>query len=503
MTTFHDVADTTKRDLIPAPRPSRFPRRRSATAVLDAPRAAQRRFARMVIAADLLVVTLTVAVTILVGLTGAFAADRALVVCGLLSAALVVAGLWAARTWDSRVLGQGSTEFLRLGRAIVGADVVLAMGGLSLMVNSVRLWVFLIVPLIGLLCLGSRFLLRKWLHQRRSTGEHVLPVLAVGSVQAVADLIRRTRRDPFFGWQITGACTPTGTADGGGDHIAEVPVVGDLDAVSSRVHDVGYHVVAVCQAPGWGAARLHRLAWQLEDTDTELAVDPGLMEIAGPRMHIAPVDGFPLLRLSRPKFTGLARVTKTVTDRALASLILLLLAPILISLALAVWLGDRGPIFFHQERVGANGRTFRLVKFRSMCVDAEDRLAALAATNEGAGPLFKLKVDPRVTRVGHFLRKYSLDELPQLFNVLGGSMSLVGPRPPLAREVKTYADDARRRLLVRPGMTGLWQVSGRSSLSWEESVRLDLRYVENWSLALDLTIMWKTFGAVVRGRGAY
>jgi exopolysaccharide biosynthesis polyprenyl glycosylphosphotransferase len=503
VTTFHGVADTTPRGLVPRQRTGRSTGRRPVPARIDLPRAAQRRYARMVFATDLLVAALTVVVAVLLGLSGEPAADRALVVCGLVSAALIVAALWVTRSWDSRVLGQGATEFLRLGRAIVGANVLLALGGLALMVHSVRQWVFLVVPLVGVLCLGGRFVLRKWLHARRAAGRHVLPVLAVGSEPAVADLIRRTRRDPYFGWAVAGACTPTSAAANGEDHIDGVPVVGDLDAVAGLVRRGGYHVVAVCRAPGWGPARLHRLAWQLEDTDAELAVDPGLMEIAGPRMHIAPVDGFPLLRLSRPKFTGVSRVAKSVTDRSLAGLLLLLGAPVLLALALAVWLNDRGPVFFRQTRVGVGGTTFRMVKFRSMGVDAEDRLSAFVTANDGAGPLFKLHDDPRLTRIGKFLRKYSLDELPQLFNVLAGSMSLVGPRPPLPREVATYADDARRRLLVRPGMTGLWQVNGRSALSWEESVRLDLSYVENWSLALDLTILWKTFGAVVRGHGAY
>jgi lipopolysaccharide/colanic/teichoic acid biosynthesis glycosyltransferase len=164
---------------------------------------------------------------------------------------------------------------------------------------------------------------------------------------------------------------------------------------------------------------------------------------------------------------------------------------------------DGGPAFYLQERVGVGGKRFRMVKFRSMRVNADREVAALAAHNEGAGPLFKMRTDPRVTRIGALLRRYSIDELPQLFNVLTGSMSLVGPRPPLPREVAAYADDARRRLLVRPGMTGLWQVSGRSELSWEETVRLDLRYVENWSVTLDLAILWKTVNAVVRGRGAF
>jgi lipopolysaccharide/colanic/teichoic acid biosynthesis glycosyltransferase len=178
------------------------------------------------------------------------------------------------------------------------------------------------------------------------------------------------------------------------------------------------------------------------------------------------------------------------------------LAPPMLLVAVAVRL-DGGPALFWQRRIGVGGREFRMVKFRSMAVDAEERLAELRERNEGFGVLFKMHDDPRVTRVGAVLRRYSLDELPQLFNVLAGSMSLVGPRPPLPSEVAGYATDARRRLLVKPGMTGLWQVSGRSDLSWEESVRLDLRYVENWTIALDAKILFRTVHAVVRGNGAF
>ena len=279
-------------------------------------------------------------------------------------------------------------------------------------------------------------------------------------------------------------------------------MLGDLDSVPHIAAQGAHRVVAVAPAPGWGPGRLRQLAWTLEGTGVELAVDPGLMEIAGPRLHISPVDGLPLLRLSQPTFTGGKWLLKQTIDRVGAAVLLLVLAPVFLAIAVGVR-RDGGPAFFRQERVGANGRTFRMVKFRSMVVDADRRVAALAAQNEGSGPLFKMREDPRITRIGSLLRRYSLDELPQLFNVLTGSMSLVGPRPPLEREVAVYGDDARRRLLVRPGMTGLWQVSGRSDLSWAESVRLDLRYVENWSLALDLEIAWKTLGAVVGSRGAY
>ncbi|WFG46849.1 sugar transferase [Pseudonocardia alni] len=476
--------------------------RRRRAELADAPRW-QRRFSWLVALGDLSTIAVCTALAVVIGLTGIDAVDRARIGSGLIAAGLLVLALPLRRAWEGRTLGQGTTEFVRLGGAVVLADVALALGGLSLLVESSREWVFLIVPMTGLAMLVTRFALRKCLHHQRGRGRGLLPVLAVGAEDAVTDLVHRTRRDPHFGWRVTGVCTPTGTGTDGGDTVDGVPVLGDLDSVP-RLAAAGAHgTVAVCRAPGWGPARLHRLAWDLEGTATELAVDPGLMEIAGPRMHITPVDGLPLLRLTEPRFTGLSRIVKHTADTIVAALILLTVAPVFLLIAVLVKLHDRGPVFFTQERVGTRGNTFKMIKFRSMVVDAETQLSELAGRNEGAGPLFKMQRDPRVTPLGAILRKYSLDELPQLLNVLRGSMSLVGPRPPLPREVACYADDARRRLLVRPGMTGLWQVSGRSSLTWEESVRLDLRYVENWSPALDLLILWKTFGAVLRSQGAH
>jgi exopolysaccharide biosynthesis polyprenyl glycosylphosphotransferase len=228
------------------------------------------------------------------------------------------------------------------------------------------------------------------------------------------------------------------------------------------------------------------------------------MEVAGPRMHMRPFIGLPLLHVEEPEFTGSKRLVKEVVDRLGAGLVLLAAAPVLLAIALAVRLDSPGPVLFRQIRIGRDGREFSMLKFRTMVVDAEQQRAALLGLNESAdGLLFKIADDPRVTRAGRLLRRLSLDELPQLLNVLGGQMSLVGPRPPLPDEVALYDDSVRRRLLVKPGLTGLWQVSGRSDLTWEESVRLDLRYVENWSLLLDLMILWKTGSAVIRARGAY
>lgn len=423
-------------------------------------------------------------------------------VLGLIVSGLVAGCLSVSRAWDQRVLGQGSEEFSRLTKGFVTAAVVLGLAGLALQLPAVRPWVFGLLPLAGLLCLAGRAALRKWLHHNRRNGRFVHPALVVGTAETVADLILRTRRDRHNGWAVRGACTPTGTGRNGAADILGVPVLGDLDAVADVVRGGGYRIVSVCSTPGWAPRRLHQLAWDIEGLNADLVVDPGLMEIAGPRLHVAPVDGFPMLRLTEPAFDGLSRVVKNVIDWLGAALLLLVVAPVLVAIMIAVKC-DGGPVLFRQERVGRHGRTFRMVKFRSMVVDAEARKAELVARNEGSGPLFKLRDDPRVTTVGAVLRRYSLDELPQLFNVVAGSMSLIGPRPPLPEEVRTYGRDAERRLLVKPGMTGLWQVSGRSDLSWEESVRLDLRYVENWTLALDALILWKTIGTLLGRRGAY
>ncbi|MFZ5869610.1 MAG: sugar transferase, partial [Actinomycetota bacterium] len=224
---------------------------------------------------------------------------------------------------------------------------------------------------------------------------------------------------------------------------------------------------------------------------------------AGPRVHTRPVGGLALLHVEAPRYVGANKVGKTLFDLVVASACIVVLSPLLITIALLVRFTDPGPVIYRQRRIGLNGEPFDMLKFRSMVVDADKRLAELTATNEAAGPLFKMRDDPRVTRVGRVLRRYSLDELPQLFNVLNRTMSLVGPRPPLPHEVATYEARVARRLLVRPGMTGLWQVSGRSDLSWEDSVRLDLFYVENWSITEDLLILAKTLRAVVSSRGAY
>ncbi|WP_433803097.1 sugar transferase [Actinomycetospora sp. CA-084318] len=462
---------------------------------IDAVRRVRRAWARRILVADLLAVAVVgiVGAALVPGVTGPTAG--AALVGGLV--VLVGAALAVRRCWHPLVVCSGGFEYTRVLQAGTGALLVLALGEVALHDERLRPWTLVVLPAAVLAVLAVRGLGRAVLHRQRRQGVGLTGVLVVGSEESVEALVVRTRRAPEHGWVVVGACTPSGVGT-----CAGVSVVGDLDAVAEQVHRVGAEVVAVAPAPGWSGRNLHRLAWELEGTDLDLVVDPGLMEIAGPRLHMTPVDGLPMIRLTQPTFRGAARVSKALLDRFVAAAALVVLAPILIGVAIAIRLDDRGPVFFRQERVGRRGRPFRMVKFRSMAVDAEAARAALRS-DDPHGPLFKMRRDPRVTRVGAVLRRYSLDELPQLLNVLAGSMSLVGPRPPLPAEVVEYADDARRRLLVRPGMTGLWQVSGRSDLSWEETVRLDLRYVENWSPGLDLHILARTVSAVLTGRGAY
>lgn len=419
-----------------------------------------------------------------------------------LAGVVLFGAMLSRRVWDPRILGQGAEEFRRLGSAVLAAVVVLGLTALAVDIGNLRPWVFAVLPATGAALCVSRYALRRVLHGQRQQDRCMLPVLAAGSLDEVTDLISRTRRERHYGWSVTGVCLPD---DAGPlpDEVAGVRVVGALSEVSTKVRVGGYRVVAVAPDAHWTRKRLRELAWELEGVTAELVVAPALMEVTGPRLHVSPTYGLTLLRVSQPTFTGGRWVFKALLDRTVALLAVLVLAPLLIGVAVAIRLEDGGPVLFRQTRVGKAGRLFPMVKFRSMVVDAEARLATLATANEGAGPLFKMRSDPRVTRIGAMLRRFSLDELPQLLNVVTGHMSLVGPRPPLPREVARYAADARRRLLVKPGLTGLWQVSGRSDLSWEETVRLDLRYVENWSLALDAVILWKTAGAVLRADGAY
>jgi len=421
---------------------------------------------------------------------------------------LLLPGLWVvvvafSRAYERRFLGTGSEELKRVFNAAVRCTAVLGLVGLVSHFELARRWALVALPLTAAGSLVLRLAVRRWLRRARAAGRCVHRTIVVGHPAAVSSLVEQVRRSADAGLVVVGACTP-----GGGRALPltrqQVPVLGRVEDALTAARRVGADTVAVAACTEMDGAALRRLAWQLEGSGLHLLVAPALTDIAGSRIHIRPVSGLPLLHVEEPQLSGGRRVAKSLLDRSVAALGLLLLAPVLLVLAAIVRLTTPGPAFFRQERVGRHGQRFSMIKLRSMHLDAEQRLADLAASNERPeGLLFKMREDPRVTRCGAWLRRYSLDEVPQLVNVLRGQMSLVGPRPPLPSEVERYADDVRRRLLVKPGLTGLWQISGRSDLSWDESVRLDLHYVENWSLALDLMILTKTAAAVVGRHGAY
>jgi exopolysaccharide biosynthesis polyprenyl glycosylphosphotransferase len=426
---------------------------------------------------------------------------------GYFAFSLVLPFAWVATAalagaYDDRVVGLGPEEFQRIGHAFLALTAVIGFTSYATKAEVARGYVVFALPMaVGLSLLG-RWAARHRLHGLRRGGRCVHDVLAVGGEHSVIDLLARLRQEPYSGMRVIGACLASG--DGSQLMSLGVPLLGGLDDVAAAVRDSGADTVAVTSSAELDPTRLRRLSWELEGTSTDLVVAPGLMEVAGPRLHIRPVTGLPLLHVEEPEFAGIRRLIKTVADRTVAAVVLLLMAPVFLVIAAGVRLTSPGPAIFRQTRIGKNGREFTMLKFRSMYVDAEARRAELDTLNERSdGLLFKIRDDPRITPFGKLLRTLSLDELPQLVNIVSGHMSLVGPRPPLPAEVALYDDDVRRRLLVKPGLTGLWQISGRSDLTWEESVRLDLRYVENWSLSLDLLILWKTAFVVARSSGAY
>jgi len=405
--------------------------------------------------------------------------------------------------YDTRFIGLGSDEYRRVLSAAVSLTSAVAVVSYAAKLDLARGYVAIALPSATVMDLTARYLLRKRLHRRRVQGWCVRRVVAVGHVAAVARLVTVLRRDTYHGLAVVAACLVDAPAGTPGASAVGVPVAGGLGGITAAVSRFGADTVAVLACPEMDGGRLRELAWKLEKTSTDLFVAPALLDVAGPRTTIRPVAGLPLLHVDHPELAGAKQAVKSVFDKACAASALLVLAPLFAVIAISIKLTDHGPVFFRQVRIGKDGKGFTLYKFRTMVPDAEQRKPQLAAHNEADGLLFKIRRDPRVTRPGAWLRRWSLDELPQLINVLIGDMSLVGPRPALPDEVARYGGHMRRRLAVKPGLTGLWQVSGRSNLSREEAERLDLHYVDNWSLVLDLQVIWKTGSAVIRGSGAY
>ena len=488
-------------EILPPPRPR--PRIRSHFASRDGERW-EREYQRRVVAVDYAAATLA-AVVAYVGrfvIWGGGPSFYMLLTILLPIAWLIAVGM--ARGYEARFLFGGPDEYRRILVAAASLTATVAFVSYALHLSLARGYVGIALPLLAVTDIGARHALRKWAHRRRELdGRFMKRVVLVGYERTVATLTRQLSRESHHGVLVVGACLPAHRPRPHRISDVDIPVLGTFDDVVTAVELAEADAVAILACPELDAEVLRGLAWQLEKTRTDLFVAPALIDVAGPRTTIRPVDGLPLLHVEHPELAGARRVIKTVFDVSLASLALLVLLPALLATAFAVRVTSSGPALFKQTRVGKEGRTFSLYKFRTMHNGAEDRLSELRDLNEHDGVLFKLRQDPRVTPLGRWLRRYSIDELPQLINVIRGEMSLVGPRPPLESEVSRYAEHVRRRLVVKPGLTGLWQVSGRADLPWEDAVRLDLRYVENWSLAMDVVILARTLNAVFKSSGAY
>jgi exopolysaccharide biosynthesis polyprenyl glycosylphosphotransferase len=423
----------------------------------------------------------------------------------LISGTIVVAWLVALIAFgvhDSRVIGVGASEYKRIVNASATAFGLLAIVFLLLKVDIARGYFMLALPLGTVSLLTAHWLWRRWLVSQRTLDHYLCRALVVGELDDVGYVIRQIQQKSGAAYNVVGAVVSDSEAHTVTTGQKPVPVLGSHD-VPQIARSVGADTVIIAGQPKGGANFIRNLGWQLEGTATDLVLASQLTDVAGPRIHFRPVEGLPLIHVEIPQFEGGKHVLKRAFDVAASGAGLLVLASVFLVIALFIKSEDGGPVFFRQERVGRNQRTFKMVKFRSMVTTAETDLAKLVDKNQGNGLLFKLKDDPRVTAVGKVIRKYSLDELPQLWNVLMGEMSLVGPRPPLPREVESYESHVHRRLYIKPGLTGMWQVNGRSDLSWDESVRLDLYYVENWSLTGDLMIVWRTLKVLVKPVGAY
>ncbi len=417
--------------------------------------------------------------------------------------------LWINNSRSDRVVGSGPEEYRRVWLGTLSVFGGVAIVSMLFKLDIARGYLMLALP-IGLVLLTlSRWLARRLIaRERRKFGHCVTRVIVVGSPTSSRDLAGALSSATGYGYQVAGIWIPEHTAVAEDMYIPElgaVPVYDSRVPVSDAVLATNSHIVAVASTDQFIGGGLGKLSWELEKLDIDLLVAPAVVDVAGPRLHMRPVAGLPLIHVEKPRYHGAKRFQKRFFDVSFSSAVLLLGSPLFLAIALAIKLTSKGPVFYRQERIGMDGEPFRVIKFRTM-VDGADALAQeLMNLDLVASPRDPLKFvdDPRVTSVGRFLRKYSLDELPQFINVLKRDMSVVGPRPQVASEVANYDDHARRRLLVRPGITGLWQVSGRSDLSWDDSIRLDLYYVENWSMVADLLIAVKTAKVVFSHTGAY
>lgn len=420
----------------------------------------------------------------------------------LIVAWMLMLGIFGTRSY--RVLGTGTQEYRLIADASVRLFGLVAIVAFLFQIDLARGYILLAFPLGVIVLLFSRWIWRQWLGVQRRNGRYSSRVLLVGSEASTLYLANELARLPTAGYHVVGACIPKGTVAG---YLGEtrVPVFVSIDRLDEAMLESRADTIVITSSEELSAEKIRQISWSLEPGRQHLVVAPSLTDIGGPRIHTRPVAGLPLIHVETPRYSGAKQFTKRAFDLGIATLLIVCLSPLFLILSICVRLTSTGPVLFRQERVGIDGARFEMLKFRSMVTNAEEMLEQLKLQqrDKGNSIMFKMSNDPRITPIGRVLRRFSLDELPQLFNVLGGSMSLVGPRPPLEREVSQYDSHVHRRFLVKPGITGLWQVSGRSNLSWEDTVRLDLFYVENWSFTGDIVILWRTARAVFARSGAY
>ncbi|CAM4505719.1 sugar transferase [Nocardia ninae] len=414
--------------------------------------------------------------------------------------------LQVSDTRSPRVIGYGTEEYRRVLTATLYLFAVIAIASFVLRLDATREYFVVALPLglVGLL--GTRALCRKLATYYRLGALYPTSVLVVGNRAAAQAITSAFADDPTSSYRVIGVCTPTpvDTADLDIDAAGRrVPRVGDLRSVTEAVHRTRADAVVVTAGDVGEPDDFRRLAWDLEALGVELIVAPGLVDVAEHRLTRRSVSDMTMLHIGKPRHPRTRSLGKTTFDLSFALLAIMVTAPTLLAIALLIKLTSPGPVFYRAERIGLHGKPFPMIKFRSMYADADKHVGVLIEEAGGNPVFFKLQNDPRITPLGRVLRKYSLDELPQFFNVLRREMSVVGPRPQVRREVDTYDAVMRRRLLVKPGITGLWQVSGRSDLPPEKAMRLDLFYVDNWSMRLDLMILAKTITTVTSGHGAY
>jgi exopolysaccharide biosynthesis polyprenyl glycosylphosphotransferase len=398
--------------------------------------------------------------------------------------------LWFNGSRDTNILGFGADEYKRLTNATLLSFTFIAFISYIFKLEISRGFVLLVFPFGLLLLFIVRRILRRRLLRARNQGRYLSRVLLLHS--GISDPVEaRLTLAQHAGFSIVHKIV---TAENIKFEIKEIV----SNALSNNCDQI-----MVGQSAVISAAELRKLGWALEATNIDLIVAPAVTEIAGPRLKVSNVEGLPLLHLEQPDFSGASRITKRLLDLILSIFGLIIISPFLVVIALIIKLFDRGSVLYFQKRIGQNNKEFTVYKFRTMYEGSHEQRAKIMAETNKDPRLAKDPQDPRVTKPGLFLRRWSIDEIPQIINVIKGEMSLVGPRPPLAEEVNKYEKSETRRLLVKPGLTGLWQVSGRSELDWEDAVRLDLYYVENWSLTLDILIIIRTAAAVWRGEGAY